>query len=406
MFLRLRAGRGHVDRELRRGPQVPAQPEIRQVGPVVPAEGQVLYHGSPSGELTKIDTYRHTNTWREGIGFYVTEDPEVAKMYADNMRREGAKEGQGRVNQVRITSKNIVDFDAPAAEHRKMWEAVARDIELIGADGYGSWAELWEAATSDLGKDPTNMQMYQEMAYLLRDQYNGLTSDTMYNVEEALTVQGVEVTTHIEGKKRGKPHRVWVVRDPDAVELIQKFAPDIQDNIKRLSESQPASLPPQTWGSQKPTAVRDEIPTQEKAGKEEKPAQPDLSERPDPAIMSDSDMLREMRANYLLSDRKSTTEDMQADLSARNEELREELAARGHDSKEIKGVERGKKPAPMDAETVRREIAKIEQTYGDINEFGFTSRDDLLSRYEKEGNHKKGEGLSDYARRIACKGAA
>lgn len=134
---------------------------------------------------------------------------------------------------------------------------------------------------------------------------------------------------------------------------------------------------------------------------EEEPAP---AERPDPTLMADADMLRELRANYVRADRRGITQDEEADLRARNEDLREELLARGQEAKEVKDVERGKKAAPMDAQAMQKEIAEIEKTYGDTQTFGFKSHDDLLARYEKEGNHKKGESLTEFLRRIGCIG--
>lgn len=121
--------------------------------------------------------------------------------------------------------------------------------------------------------------------------------------------------------------------------------------------------------------------------------------RLDPAEMSDADFLRELRTNAVRADRTDTTEDMQADLQSRNAEIKEELVARGHEAKDIKAVEKGRRP-PLTSEA-----SKLMDDY-QLREAGVKDAQDLLDLYEKAAGRKRGESLEEFVRRLFCEGGA
>jgi hypothetical protein len=109
----------------------PAAPEGAEgVTPAVPPSNLVVYHGSPEGKLTKIDPTWHTAQWKEGIGFYVTENPEVAQGYAEGATR--GRKTEGKVNEftLDLSLERVLDFDAPAQNNIDLWEKVARRTGL------------------------------------------------------------------------------------------------------------------------------------------------------------------------------------------------------------------------------------------------------------------------------------
>jgi hypothetical protein len=58
------------------------------------------------------------------------------------------------------------------------------------------------------------------------------TGDAQYAVEDAIVNQGIDATTHIEGKKSGRNHRVWVVKNADVIKPTPA-APEGAEGVTR-----------------------------------------------------------------------------------------------------------------------------------------------------------------------------
>ncbi len=185
----------------------PFKKRTRGVAPDL-GEG-VVYHGSPEGEIGNIDTLRHTQAWREGLGFYVTESPAKATGYARGRtakgeRRSGARES-GAVHAFKIDpAAKVLDMEAPA--DLAFWRKIA-EHELPGD-------EFDHYVVRQAGNNPTNGRIREELLIQLEDTHG---TDALYALEDRLAEAGIRATTHFEGKGEDR-HRVWVVKDESLLE--------------------------------------------------------------------------------------------------------------------------------------------------------------------------------------------
>jgi hypothetical protein len=195
-------------------------------GPKKPPK-DVLYHGSPDGIIGDVDPYHHTKPWEEGIGFYVTESLDKSVGYAKGRTASPSrKQGKGAVSYVKLKpGAKVLDMDAPA--DMGLWRDMARGAGFTDKDF--DYYLLRQA-----GANPTNKRMREEFLIQLRDVEG---SDALYGLEEGLAARGIQATTHMEGAK-STPHRVWVVKDKDAVEIVGG------DTLSDLTPPPPPPVPP------------------------------------------------------------------------------------------------------------------------------------------------------------------
>jgi hypothetical protein len=188
-------------------PEPPAPPPVPKAEPVAPKPvaatvapksfSGIMYHGSPTGELSGIDPFAGRLN-REGVGFFVTENPEKAAGYAKGATatgatRENARQGAGAVNKIQVNLKNILDMDSQADP---MWD------EIAAAKGIGPVAG---------GKKLTNKQAYKELALSLNEELGLQNYDVAEVIGVELVKRGYDATTHMEGLRSGEPHRVMVL---------------------------------------------------------------------------------------------------------------------------------------------------------------------------------------------------
>ncbi|MDR1883064.1 MAG: hypothetical protein LBR26_09850 [Prevotella sp.] len=185
-------------------------------------EGAELYHGSPEGKLKFIDPYTHTRNWKEGIGFYTTESSEMAKGYAEGRTAKGERKGKasetGAVTSVAFPSGvKILDMEAPA--DMEMWNDVAERLDVMPPKSAKS-----------------NMDAYGQLIAEYNEETD--TGEGQYEVEDVLReVYGYDASTHIEGKRKGTPHRVFIWKNDSKLPGIKES----QEVREKVTESQEKS---------------------------------------------------------------------------------------------------------------------------------------------------------------------
>lgn len=152
--------------------------------------GKELYHGSPDGEITKIDPYVHTQNWKEGIGFYTTESKDKAKEYA-NGKTANAKRKSDKGGITKITFPG--------------------DVKVLNMDAKVD-IPLWKDISKNLGIEipllsGSNMDAYNELISSYNEEIG--TTEGQYAIEEALLNHGYDASTHMEGLN-STPHRVFI----------------------------------------------------------------------------------------------------------------------------------------------------------------------------------------------------
>lgn len=163
-----------------------------------PAVEGYRYHGSPEGDIARVDPYYHTRNWREGIGFYSTDSRDAAAMYARGRtargdRREGVEQ-RGRINYVQGEPTKTLDMDAPF--DAALWADVSERLGMGRSHDYAT-------------RPRTNADAYRELIADYNED-NG-TGEGQYAVEDALVVgHGYDATIHTEGKAGQRPHRVVI----------------------------------------------------------------------------------------------------------------------------------------------------------------------------------------------------
>jgi len=178
------------------------------------AQEPLLYHGSPEGELRNIDTFHHTQPWREGVGFYLTSDPNKAVRYAaGRTARAARRRGPGRVNAMRLKpGAKVLDMDA---QPRSFWEDLASKITGEKTDPaiYDQWAR--DISPKELPGASQGVLERNRLLHYIAGYHEGQIGeeDAYYAIEDAIAHEGYQATKHMEGKTP-----VWVVKDPDAVE--------------------------------------------------------------------------------------------------------------------------------------------------------------------------------------------
>lgn len=169
-----------------------------------PAVKGYLYHGSPSGDILEFDPYYASAAWREGLGPYATDSRDMAKGYAmgrTSLRgdKEAAK-AKGKINYVKSDATEVLDMDAPVDE--ALWNSLLKKYDMTTAD-------FAEPAAN-------NMDAMNDVRYLIQEDI-GSSPEAVDIVEDFLRSK-FHATTHMEGVKSGKPHRVHVFKGDSYVE--------------------------------------------------------------------------------------------------------------------------------------------------------------------------------------------
>lgn len=194
----------------------------------------VLYHGSPEGAITKISEGYHTKAWREGVGFYLTENPEKAAKYAGGKTASAArKTGKGAVSTFRLApDAKVLNVDAAPAD---FWRGMAEHIvgEKVDPKLYQDWARDVESLKG-ASEGVTNRARLQ---HFLTGWGEMSQSDAFYAIEEAIEGRGFQATLHHEN---GVP--VYIVKDPNAVVHVPpETAPAVEGNGAASPAEAPAA---------------------------------------------------------------------------------------------------------------------------------------------------------------------
>lgn len=189
----------------------------------------VVFHGTSKGEFDQFDPYQGEYGLM-GAGSYFTEDPRIAAEYTTK--------GKGKspaVYEAQISAKSPMDMEAPA--NVEAWlKAFSDYIDPHDFDG-----------NPRAFKGYTNEQMYREVE-------DGLSQEMIPSYEGAEVMQdglrgmGHDSVTHIGGGRhkdsKGVKHRVWVVFDPEQIQVTGKRTPVLPPSI----DTTKASSEPPTAG--------------------------------------------------------------------------------------------------------------------------------------------------------------
>jgi len=174
-------------------------------------QGELLFHGSPSGKLTSFEPTHHTQVWGQGIGTYVTSSEDVARLYAKGRTAQGARLAsaaeKGDVTAFRVkggVKPKIFDLEAPA------------DVEF------------WKKA-SETGGVPfddvisaTNKETRKKFIQAHRKAHGFEDPDeAKYAFESILDDAGIDATRHVELESAtGKSHEVLIIKNKRAYEIV------------------------------------------------------------------------------------------------------------------------------------------------------------------------------------------
>lgn len=184
------------------------------------------YHGgrqeisTPSSSFSKIESLF-------GSGFYMTDDPAIAKSYA--------RGPAGTLHQVKIRVRNVLNFEQPLPELaadalRKSvypeFRSVVEGSLAAGDTGARLWSKLSEAVSEDSVGNMVPTSEYVEM---------------FQTIEGNLREAGYDSITHIGGTRAGKGkklHRVLILLDPSS-EYSNTGHPTIE-TIAPVSDTRPS----------------------------------------------------------------------------------------------------------------------------------------------------------------------
>ena len=176
-------------------PILPHQMSMSEFERVRPEMPEYEYHGSPAGNIEYIDPQR-TKTRREGQGAYTTVSREAAETYARGASQKGATKGKGRVNYVRTTAQNILDFEAPLDP---IWDVMHKEGDFVDLG--------FTEKPSDMFK--TNGEAYYEIQSTGEDV--GYASwEVNQTMGDALLARGFDATSYTGRKGQPSEHTVTV----------------------------------------------------------------------------------------------------------------------------------------------------------------------------------------------------
>lgn len=165
------------------------------------------YHGSRSENLSKdkIDPFATDITSLFGLGFYMTEDIEIAKNYADGRK---SRSGEPTIYEIKTSAKRVLDLETIAT--KEIIDAIVKPFNNELGDDYKKSikeTEPLEKIFQDLREDLSNSQTpTSELA------------ESFGTVLTNLLKLGYDGYTHTGGKRTGYPeHRVFILFDPNNV---------------------------------------------------------------------------------------------------------------------------------------------------------------------------------------------
>lgn len=173
--------------------------------------GKELYHGSPDGEITKIDPYAHTQNWKEGIGFYTTESKDKAQEYANGKTANSKrKSDKGAITKITFPG----------------------DVKVLNMDAKVD-IPLWKDISKNLGIETpllsgSNLDAYNELISSYNDELG--TTEGQYAIEEALLNYGYDASTHMEGLN-STPHRVFIWKNEFKLPYIGEVRLQLTNNV-------------------------------------------------------------------------------------------------------------------------------------------------------------------------------
>lgn len=184
--------------------------------------GKELYHGSPDGEITKIDPYAHTQNWKEGIGFYTTDSKDKAQEYANGKTANSKrKSDKGAITKITFPGDvKVLNMDARV--DIPMWEDISKNLGIETPLLSGS-----------------NLDAYNELISSYNDELG--TTEGQYAIEEALLDYGYDVSTHMEGLN-STPHRVFIWKNEFKLPYIGEVRLQSTNNVFKPINEQTFNL--------------------------------------------------------------------------------------------------------------------------------------------------------------------
>lgn len=184
--------------------------------------GKELYHGSPDGEIIKIDPYAHTQNWKEGIGFYTTESKDKALEYANGKTANSKrKSDKGAITKITFPGDvKVLNMDARV--DIPMWKDISKNLGIETPLLSGS-----------------NLDAYNELISSYNDELG--TTEGQYAIEEALLDYGYDASTHMEGLN-STPHRVFIWKNEFKLPYIGEVRLQSTNNVFKPINKQTFNL--------------------------------------------------------------------------------------------------------------------------------------------------------------------
>lgn len=164
------------------------------------------YHGSRSDTLSKdkIDPFATEITSLYGLGFYMTDDIEIAKNYADGRKK---RKGDPSIYEIKTDAKRVLDLETVTDDSlvAAISDPFARDIDII---------EFKKSIkdTDTLGDAFQKLRDELHDANLATNELVEPFGDILINLMDL----GYDGYTHTGGKLTGYPeHRVFILFDPN-----------------------------------------------------------------------------------------------------------------------------------------------------------------------------------------------
>lgn len=164
--------------------------------------GKTWYHGTPGSLASnQIDLLMGEPRGLMGVGFYLTDDPAVARGYANKKRGT-----DGQVYPVQIKARSVLDLESPApAEVRKAFEKALYENMEFRPNKNATTEQLF-GALRDAAEDHSADHAWPASEY----------TELFQNVADNIKALGYDAMQHEGGKRTGGVrHRVVVLLNPE-----------------------------------------------------------------------------------------------------------------------------------------------------------------------------------------------
>jgi len=180
------------------------------------------FHGGREGiETPDIDPFTGSHQGLFGHGFYMTDEPSIARGYAKSARKKSRSlPAKGSTTyEAELSVDRVLDLEEPIPD--EVAEIFRERAKYVYPEGEGIVSEAVEKALAKEGA--TGESVFQAFRSGIADTSRELMIPTSEYVDDfqelalALRGAGIDALTHTGGKRTGRdPHQVMIMLDPNA----------------------------------------------------------------------------------------------------------------------------------------------------------------------------------------------